>query len=184
MPITNNFSPLVLSYAQALLELAGDQAESIGDETAQLQHVIETNPTFAAFLADPSIGEAERGAVLERTFKGKVSPLLWNFLGVLNTKDRLGSFIQMAGAYHHLLDQKLGNVEVDLTVAQPLTDDQIQNARQKISAALGKKALIRSHTDDSIIGGVIVRVGDQLLDASVRYQLQAMKEQLLAKIPK
>jgi F-type H+-transporting ATPase subunit delta len=184
MPITNNFSPLVLSYAQALLELAGDQAESIGDETAQLQQVIETNPTFAAFLADPSIGEAERGAVLERTFKGRVSPLLWNFLGVLNTKDRLGSFIQMAEAYHHLLDQKLGNVEVDLTVAQPLSDDQIQNAQQKISAALGKKALIRSHTDDSIIGGVIVRVGDQLLDASVRYQLQAMKEQLLAKIPK
>jgi F-type H+-transporting ATPase subunit delta len=184
MLITNNYSPLVLSYAQALLELAGDEAQTIGDETAQLQQVIDANPTFAAFLADPSIGEAERGRVLERTFKGKVSSLLWNFLGVLNTKHRLGSFSQMAAAYHYLLDQKLGNIEVDLTVAQPLSEEQLAAATQKIGAAFGKKALIHSHTDDSIIGGVIVRVGDQLLDASVRYQLQAMKEQLLSKIPR
>ena len=184
MAITNNYSPLVLSYAQALLELAGDQAAAVGEEIGDLRQIVEDNPTFAAFLADPSIGEVERAGVLDRTFKGKISSLVWNFLGVLNVKNRLGHFIEIAGAYQHLLDEKLGNVEVDLTVAHPLSDEQFLNAQEKISSALGKNAVVHSHVDDSIIGGVIVRVQDKLLDASVRYQLQAMKEQLLAKMPK
>jgi F-type H+-transporting ATPase subunit delta len=184
MAITNNHSPLVLSYAQALLELADGEAEAVGDEVAELRQIVESNPTFTAFLADPSIGEVERAGVLERAFKGRVSQLLWNFLGVLNVKNRLGHLTQIAGAYKHLLDEKLGNVEVDLMVAQPLSEEQLLDARQKISAALGKNAVVHAHVDDSIIGGVIVRVEDKLLDASVRYQLQAMREQLLAKMPK
>jgi F-type H+-transporting ATPase subunit delta len=181
---TSNFSPTAVSYARALLELAGDQAAATGDEVAALDGILEQNATFAAFLADPGIGAGERTAVLGRIFSGKVSPLLWNFLRVLNTHGRLGLLRQIAGAYHEMLDERLGKVEVDLTVAKPLTDEQTAAARQKISAALRKDAVVHTYVDDAIIGGVIVRVQDKLLDASVRYQLQAMKEQLLAKIPK
>ena len=184
MPITTNYLPVDFSYAQALLELAGDDAVQIGDELTDLRQIVDENPTFQKFLADPSIGDTERNGLLERTFKGKVSQLVWNFLGVLNAKNRLGRLADIAGAYHTRLDEKLGKVEVTLTVAQPLTDEQLINAQQQISTALGKDAIIHSHVDESIIGGMIVRVKDKLLDASVRYQLQAMKEQLLAKMPK
>ena len=179
-----NHTPVDVSYARALLELAGDQASDIGGELGDLGQILESNPTFGAYLADPSIGEVARTGMLERTFKGKVSPLLWNFLGVLNVKNRLGHLAKIANAYRDLLDEKLGKVEVELTIAAPLSDEQIQNAQQRISAALGKDAIVHAKIDDSIIGGMIVRVQDKLLDASVRYQLQAMKEQLLAKMPK
>jgi F-type H+-transporting ATPase subunit delta len=184
MPSTAHYSPTAVSYAQSLLELAGDQAASIGEELRGLRQIVDTNPTFKAFLADPSIGELERKGVLERTLKGKVAPLLWNFMGVLNDNGRLGVLDEIAGAFDDLLDEKLGKVEVDITVAQPLTQDQLAAAQKKISAALGKEAVIHVYVDDAIIGGMVVRVADKLLDASVRYQLQAMKEQLLSKIPK
>lgn len=184
MPINSNHSPLDVSYARAMLDLAGDQAAAVGDELGDLRQIIESNPTFGAYLSDPSISEAERAGMLERTFKGKVSPLVWNFLNVLNAKNRLGRLAHIASAYRSLLDEKLGKVDVELTVAQPLSDEQILNAQQRISSALGKDAVLHASVDDSIIGGMIVRVQDKLLDASVRYQLQAMKEQLMAKMPK
>jgi F-type H+-transporting ATPase subunit delta len=181
---TSSFSPTAVSYARALLDLAGDQAAATGEELDAIDQVLEQNPAFAAFLADPGIGSGERTAVLERVFSGRASPLLWNFLRVLNAHGRLRILRQIAGAYHELLDERLGKVEVDLTVAKPLTDEQTAAAKQKISAALGRDAVIHPYVDDAIIGGVIVRVQDKLLDASVRCQLRAMKERLLAKIPK
>ena len=184
MAITTNYLPVDLSYAQALLELAGDDAANIGEELSDLRQIVDENPTFQKYLADPSIGVVERTGMLDRTFKGKVSQLVWNFLGVLNAKNRLGRLADIAGAYHMRLDEKLGKVEVELSVAQPLTEEQLISAQQQISSALGKDAIVHSHVDESIIGGMIVRVKDKLLDASVRYQLQAMKEQLLAKMPK
>src|SRR4051794_37827378 len=96
---TTHYSPTAVSYAQSLLELAGDRASSIGQELADLRQVVDTNPTFAAFLADPAIGDTQRVGVLERVFKGKIDPLLWNFLGVLNNKGRLGILAEIVGAY-------------------------------------------------------------------------------------
>src|SRR5205807_7695299 len=117
----------------------------VGQELGDLRQIVEDVPTFAAFLADPGISESERAAVLQRTFKGKVSPLMWNFLGVLNVKGRLGRLADIAGAYDEMLDEKLGKVEVDLTVAQPLSHQQLAAAQQKISTALGKDAVVHSY---------------------------------------
>ncbi|MDB5304896.1 MAG: synthase subunit delta, partial [Phycisphaerales bacterium] len=74
---------------------------------------------------------------------------------------------------------QLGNVEVDVTSAQKLTPDQLEKVRQRVSEALGKNARIRESVDDSILGGLVVQVGDRLIDASVASQLRAMKHQLL-----
>jgi len=73
---------------------------------------------------------------------------------------------------------------VDLTVAQPLSREQLEQARQRISTALGRDAVMHPYVDENIIGGVIIRVGDKLIDASVKQQLAAIREQLLAAAPK
>src|SRR5258708_36361994 len=125
MHATTHYSPTALTYARALLELAGDQAGAIGEELGGLRQIIDENPTFAAYLADPGISEAARAGMLDRTFRGKVSPLLWNFLGVLNLKGRLRVLHDIVGAYDELLDEKYGKVEVDLTVAHPMTEEQL-----------------------------------------------------------
>src|SRR5205807_1413635 len=122
--------------------------------------------------------------MLTRLFKGRASPLLFNFLGVLNNHGRLSKLPDIIGAYEDLLEEKLGKVEVDLTVARPLSTEQVSRAQQKISQAVKRDAVVHTYVDESIIGGMIIRVQDQLIDASVRTQLQAIKRQMLARMPK
>jgi F-type H+-transporting ATPase subunit delta len=178
-------SPVAAAYAQSLLELAIERntAEAIGQELGDLKKIVAENPSFRAFLSNPGISEAERGEVIKRTFEGRVNPLLLNFLNVLNDKGRLASIIMIADAYDDLLDEKLGKVEVDVTVAQKLSAEQLEEVRRRVSAALGKDAVIHQYVDESIIGGLVLRVQDKLIDSSVRSQLRALRDKLLAARP-
>lgn len=172
-------------YAQALLELANERgmAEAIGGELAQLKALLDANETFELFLKDPAIGEAERQQVLDRAFKGQVSELLFNTLGVMNAKGRLGLVRELADSYAQLLDKQLGNVKVDVTVASSLDEAMLEQVRNRVSQSLGKNAILRQHIDPSIIGGLLLRVEDKLIDSSVRSQLDAMKRQMMAAAP-
>jgi F-type H+-transporting ATPase subunit delta len=179
-------SPTAVTYARSLLELAQERkvAEPVGQELAAIAEVLKANPTFLAFLRDPGIGRDERTRVVDRVLKSQASPLLANFLGVLAAHDRLGILDQIAAAYNDLLEELLGKVEVDVTVATRLSADELEQVRQKVSAALKKDAVVHQYVDESIIGGLVLRVQDKLIDASVKSQLETMKRQLLAARPK
>ncbi len=182
-----HYSPAAKSYAEALFELGSERQqplEQIGDELIALKQVIDENPLFGQFLTDPAITSSQRTEVLERAIRGRLSPLTANFLGLLNRKGRMGLLTQVADAYKDLLDEKLGNIEVDVTVAQRLDDGQVEQVRQQVSRALGKNAIVRQSVDDSIIGGLVLRVEDRLIDASIRSQLRSIRQKLLAGRPK
>jgi len=181
-----HLSPTVIAYGKSLLELATErkQAEPIGAELQELKKVLDQNPTFRAFLADPGISEAERGATLKRVFEGKASPLVMQFLSVVNAKNRMRRLGEIIDAYEELLDEQLGKIEVDVIVAQKLAPDQLQQVQQRVSAALKKDAVVHQYVDESIIGGIILRVQDKLMDGSVRHQLNELKQKLLAARPK
>jgi F-type H+-transporting ATPase subunit delta len=183
---TIHHTPTVLSYANSLLELAEEKNESgpIGEELGQLREILDTNPTFGLFLADPAISHEERSKVLTDTFKGKVSGLLWNFLGVLNVKGRLALLPEIIAAYDDLMDEKHGKIEVDVTVAQKLSPEDLEKVRQRVSGALKKDAVVHQYVDESIIGGMLLRVQDQLIDASVKQQLQTIKQAMLRQTPR
>jgi len=182
MRAATSHSPTVLSYARALLELANDEkrADRVGKGMAAIREVLEETPSFAAFLSDPGIGASERTAVLDKVFRGRASPLLMNFLLVLNDKGRLRLLKQIAEAYAAMLDEQSGKVEVDVTVARKLGREQLAEVKEKVSQALGKDAVVHQYVDPEIIGGLVLRVEDRLIDASVKYQLEAMRERLLS----
>ena len=179
-------NPVAATYAKPLLQLASEQnqAKQVGEELSQLADLVKQNKTFGLYLSDPGIGHDERNKAMHRIFDGRISPLLTQFLGVLNHRNKLRYLDIIAKAYDELLEEQLGNIEVDVTTAQRLTPEQLETVRQKVSAALGKNAVVHQYVDESILGGLVVRVEDKLIDASVRYQLQAMKEQLLAAAPR
>jgi len=103
-----------------------------------------------------------------------------NFMLVANRKGRLGDLRQIASTYSELLDQQSGIVEVDVYVAQKLSDDEMEEVRQKVGAALKREVVLHQYVDESIIGGLVLRLEDRLLDASVRAQLKSIRRQLLA----
>lgn len=181
----NHQSPLALAYAQALLDLANDakNAQAIGQELRDLRQIVESDHKFAQVLADPAIGAEERAQLLHRVFDGRASSLILKFLGLLNEKGRLNHLSEIAAAFADLLDQQQGNIEVDVTVAQKLGDDQLESVRKAVSDALKRNAVVHQDIDESIIGGIVLRVQDQLIDGSVRAQLTAMRRKLLASRP-
>ncbi|HEV8291811.1 MAG TPA: ATP synthase F1 subunit delta, partial [Tepidisphaeraceae bacterium] len=92
MAQTMKQSGAAVQYARALLDLANEkqQAEKIGEELRELGKIIESNKSLASFLSDPGISSSDRTEMLNKVFKGKVSPLVMNLMGVLNSKRRLG----------------------------------------------------------------------------------------------
>lgn len=182
MPNTTQYSPLVITYAKALLELANDRrlAEDVGRELAGLGEIVESEPIFREYLADPGISQEERGAAIARIFRGRVSEMVFNFLGVMNSHGRLRLLDQVLAAYAELLDEQLGNVEVEVTTAQRLNPDELEQVRHRVGQAIGKNAILHQLVDDSIIGGLVIRVGDQVIDASVQQQLRTMRQKLFA----
>jgi F-type H+-transporting ATPase subunit delta len=185
----NLHSPVAITYAKALLELAAEQTdwaalpEIIGHELMALRKIITDEPLVGALFSDPAIGHVERSALLDRVFKDRVSPLLLKFLQILNEKGRLNLIASMAGAYGVLLDKRQGKVEVDVTLAQRLDAQQLEQVRQRIAAALNREVVIHQYVDASIIGGLILRVQDKLIDGSVRTQLSALREKILGARP-
>ncbi len=175
-----------ISYARAMMELAAEQnvAQPVGDELAAIRQVLDSDPAFGAFLSDPAIKRSQRTATLEHIFASTASPLVMDFLRVLDRHGRLSHLAEIAAAYRDLLDEKIGNVEVELTVAQRLSDEDLERVRQQIGSAMGKYAFVHQKVDDAIIGGMILRVKDQMIDASVRYQLKAIEEKLFAAAPR
>ena len=182
----NHTTPLSTAYAKSLLELANDQnqGKEIGQELDELAKIIDADPLFAGFLSNPAVNENDRQKIIENTFRGRVSPLVMNFLLVVNRKGRMGIFRQIAATYHELFDQQSGIIEVDVFVAQKLSPDDLEQVRQRIGQALKREVVIHQYVDESIIGGLVLRVEDRLLDASVRAQLKAIRKQLLAARPK
>jgi F-type H+-transporting ATPase subunit delta len=180
------YSPVAMAYAQSLLELANEKghAEAVEQELEQLRQLLDQNPTFKEVLGSPAVGTIEREQLIERVLRNSVSTLVFNTLGVMNKHGRLGLIEQLSNAFSELLDQQLGKVEVDLTVSQPLTREQLETARKRISEALGRDAVVHPYVEPEIIGGMIIRVGDKLIDASVKYQLASIRERLLAAAPK
>jgi F-type H+-transporting ATPase subunit delta len=182
---TTRTNPAARPYAQALLDLAMEQnqAEPIGQDLSALGEAVASDPAIAEFLRNPSVAEDERLALVRRALTG-AAPLLTNFLGVLSAHGRLGLLAEVAAAYDDLLDERLGKVEVDVTVARRLGPDELEHVRQNVSRALGKDAVVHQYVDESIIGGLVLRVQDRLIDASVRHQLEAMRGRLLAGRPR
>jgi F-type H+-transporting ATPase subunit delta len=182
MPHDQLHSPLAVKYAQAILQLTKEpgEAETIGQELNSLRTLLIEYPIGQALLVDPAIGMIERQALLDRVFKGRVSDLLLNFLHVVGEKGRLNLLISIAGAYKELLEKRQCKVEVDVTVVRRLDDQAFESVRQRIGSALKMDVVLHQYVDERILGGMILRVQDKLIDGSVRTQLSAMRERILS----
>jgi F-type H+-transporting ATPase subunit delta len=171
-------------YAESLLELAeargGDGIAEVGAEIAALAEIARGDQSFAEFLRSPVIDATSREGALRRILDGRVSPLVRDFLLVLNRKARLGEFLNVAIAYDALVQARLGRVEVDVwTASGPVGEDLLASLRAKVREAVGKDPVFRMHVDPSMIGGIRLRIGDRLLDGSVATRLAGLRQHLL-----
>jgi len=181
----NHQSPLAISYAQAVLELAHErgQVDVVAEELKEIRQLVDTVPLFREVLADPALGFTERQGMLRRVFEGKITPLLMDLMLFMAERMRLDELSAISLAYGDLLRAEQGFIDIDITVARELDPQQFANVQAGIGKTLNKQAVLHQHTDDAIIGGVILRVQDQLIDGSIRTQLQQIRQRMIAATP-
>lgn len=169
-------------YAEALLELANEQGvvDALAEQVQDLLPLVADEGELHRLLTNPAIGDAERGEIVERVFEGKVHPLLYKMLRVLGDKGRLGSLPSFAAGFLLAVADQRGQVDVIAYVAEPLDAGDSVRVAEQIGAALGKTVTLTQKVDPSLIGGMKIRVGDQLIDASVASQLRSMKQSMIA----
>jgi F-type H+-transporting ATPase subunit delta len=169
-------------YARSLFELA----EAKGGRTviegtlAELEDILELargNARFNEFLASRVLPMAKRSASLEKILKGKASDLTLRFLQVLNEKGRLSHLPPIAAAYDRLVQEKFGRVEVDVYTAAPISPEELRMIRDRLQAAIGKEPIVHPYTDESMIGGIRLQIGDKLVDGSLSTRLRKLRDQ-------
>lgn len=172
--------PVSESYARALFELAVEQnvLDATGDELRQFVGLMDSNRDLDSLFSHQTIDTGRRSQTIEKLFKGRVSQRTHNFLLLLNRKGRLGSLRAIAAAFDRMAKEKRGEIDVDVHTARPLTPAQLDKVAARVSAAIGKRAIVHPHVDGSLIGGLRVRIGDKLIDASVAAQLRRLARQL------
>lgn len=168
-------------YAQSLIELAQDAGEvdAIAEEVAGLLPLVEPGGELYLLVTNPAISTDERSKIVSRVFEGKVSDLLYRFLQVVASKGRLGSLQTILGGYLMLVTEARGLINVDAYVATAMDPDTAARVAEQIGNSLGKQVTLRQHVDESLIGGLKIKVGDKLIDASVASQLNQMKRNMM-----
>ena len=169
-------------YAAALVELAeqaGDLA-SVAQEVTDLLALFEQQPDVMRLISSRVLGDSERASSIERIFKGNVSDVLYRFMQVVNAKDRADLMSEIFLAVGQIVDAKSGKVQGEVWTAKELDNLQLAGMASKLGDALGRTVVLTQHVDEKLIGGMKLRIGDQLIDASVLSQLKQMKEKIIA----
>ncbi|MHC4990657.1 MAG: ATP synthase F1 subunit delta [Planctomycetota bacterium] len=176
---------LAMVYARSLFELAeeaGGQEKivEVGEELEQICELIRGDRRLGEFIRSPIIERGARQAVINRMFSDRMTDLTLRFLLVLNDKGRLGHIEAITAGYDQLLQEQFGRIEVDVFTPEPLDSERQEKLRARIERALGKEPVLYPYTDADMIGGIKLRIGDQLIDASVATRLRRLRDHLLS----
>jgi F-type H+-transporting ATPase subunit delta len=162
-------------YAEALMSVARshDLTDRFGSEIRSLLELMKNSPELVEFVGNPTIEQENKKAVLRRILGEEVNPYMRNFLMLLVDKSRI-LFIEGIGKEYLAQLRKLNQtVLAEVTSAVELTEDQMSTVRDKVKAMTGAREVeIESTIDRDLLGGVIIKVGSQVLDASLRGQLR------------
>ncbi len=169
-------------YAEAFLNAAenvGDVASCLEELESLVTDVLDVFPDFEAVLASGVVPHHEKEGIIERTLGGKATPVLLNFLMVLSRRGRLDCLRAIAAKARDLYDRRLGRVPVRVTAAEPLGEDLLAKIKAGVAPLVAGEPVLEVEVDPSLIGGVKIRVGDTVYDASVAAQLAAVRKQII-----
>ena len=169
-------------YASALFDLARDQRqiESVGKSLEALSQALVDSKDFNELVTSPLVSGAEASKALAAIAPDLgLDPVTTNFLGVLAGNGRKNQLQNVIRAYRRLAAEHRGETTADVITARPLNDNQLAQLKQQLRARAGRDVTIDATVDPAILGGIVVKLGSQQIDASIRTKLnrlaQAMK---------
>ena len=188
MPLIDSKPDAVaLIYARALFDVvrtgagAGGVQRAAEGALAELQQVLEEarqDERFGEFLSSRIVDSDRRSVSIEAIFGGRFSPMVVNFLKVLNDKGRLYMLPGVVQAFDSVAQQSFGRVEVEVTTATPMDEQERGALSASLAKKLGKTPVLHCKVNPALIGGIQIQIGDELIDTSIATRLGQIREQM------
>ena len=166
-------------YAQAVFQLAVefDELEGWLDDLTILAESV-TSSQFLDFMSQPRVPTAAKLEVIRETLGDSIGRLAMNLISLLATRNIAHILPEIADQYQELLDSHQGIERAEVVSAVPLTDAQHNRAVELLEGMSGHEVRLSARVDSALIGGMIMRIGDRVVDGSTKSRLQAMRREL------
>ena len=184
--VTTSFSPVssvAKRYAGSLLEMAQDKksVEKIEKDMETLKAMLLGSQDLSHTMVNPLVSKDQKKAVLlELAKKAKMQKLTANFLGVVSDSGRADSLQEIVRAFEVLLRESRGQVDASIQSAVALTPAQTKKLQEELSKSMGSTVALNVSVDKDLLGGMIVTVGSQMIDDSVRRKLERLQMRMSA----
>ena len=178
-------SNIAKRYARALFDIAveEDRLERYSGEIGSFSLLIGGNKGLQEFLANPIFDESEKKAVIaEIARRINLSAVTANFLNLLIDKGRIGILSEIEKCYRQLVDNALKKIRVNVKTALPLSAELAKRLEENLEKVTGKKVDMAIEEDRSLLGGIVVGIGDKRYDGSIKTQLNNMRNLLREEI--
>lgn len=176
-------STISRNYAETLLTLAGRANDTAGwgELLTQLSTAIQTDKTLRLFLESPRVAVSVKTDVISKALSGKAPAVFVRFLQRLVLNRRQAMIPEISAEYNSMLDTAEGRVFARVTLSRPASQAEKDSIAAQLSTNLGKKVVPQIFVDPAILGGIIVRMGDTVMDGSVRRKLALLRRRMVAR---
>ncbi|MBV9529287.1 F0F1 ATP synthase subunit delta [Sphingomonas sp.] len=164
-------------YASALFDLARDQRQidSVGRSLDALDQALADSKDFDELVSSPLVSREEAGkAFAALAPQLSLDPVTANFVGVLARNGRKGELRSVIRAFRRLAAEHRGETTAEIVTARPLNDDQVAQLKQQLRTRAGRDVNLDMSVDPAILGGIVVKLGSQRIDASIRTKLNRL----------
>ncbi|MCA9126381.1 MAG: ATP synthase F1 subunit delta [Planctomycetales bacterium] len=170
-------------YAKALLQTAGQSVDNVLEELESVvRECLDVFPALEQALASPRLSPEHKEGMLDRIFSGRVDRALLNFMKVLCRRGRIDCLRAIQVTASELRQEQLGRMKVIVTSSQPLSDQQRSMVAEQLNRSFGKESVLTERIDPSLLGGIVVRIGDKVLDGSVQGKLEAIRRSVTSSV--
>ncbi len=164
-------------YATALFGLASDeqQVDAVGRSLDSIEQAMTESADFRALVTSPLVSRADAGKTIRALVPALgLDSMTGRFLGVLADNGRFSELKSVIRIFRELASNARGETKAEVTSAHPLGDDQIAALKTKLKARVGRDITLDARVDPSILGGIVVRLGSQMIDASIATKLNTL----------
>jgi len=168
-------------YAKALFLVTEKRKETVRalEDLKGLVDLLKPGSRIGGFLASPGVRPADKRALIQRGLEGKVSRTVLVFIDLLLRKQRLHGFETIVAEFEALVEKAQGIQRAQVTSAVPLTKPELERLHRELERSTKSKINLTTEVDPRLLGGALVRIGDHVIDRSVRTLLSSIEQQLM-----
>jgi F-type H+-transporting ATPase subunit delta len=168
------------NYAEALFDVAieNKQFNNFNEQLMMVMDIFKKYPKFYELYKTPQISNEDKKKIIDEVFKKMVAPEIMNFLNIIIDQRRTAYIESIVNKYRDLVNEHNNRVEAVAITVLPLTEADKNLLQTKLSKMINKNIALKNEVDPSILGGMLVKFGDKVIDGTIQSRLNELKENL------